>query len=505
MANEVNILVTATDRASAVLNKATGGVKGLSSTFQNLTGISLGAAGAITGVVAAIKSSIDFTVKYADQVQNLARNIGATTQEASRLIQVSDDVKVSVEQLGTGLKAAITRGYEPTIEGLGEMSDAYLAIQDPIARSKYLIDTFGRSGLEMARLMELGSAGIKSMGENAKMVLTPADIDRMNKFYLATDDLNDSFDQLKVTIGLTAAGPLTQFFQTMSNGIQTMGEVDLVGTNFMMNLHDILYNTGGAESATNQWMESMRNAAIPVDSWAASWKQAGDAASNAGVQTDSAVTEVQTALDRLNGMDTNLSGKIAGMLDKEAFAQAGGDAVQAYVDQINTAFANGQITEAQWKTMTEGAYVAAQQVDVALGTITGDEAAANISRTLNVSLAAASQMVKDTATNIDAIKSKDVYITVTTYYRSIYVTDKNYSPRSEGDAFGGSYRMNSFGNSFKIPAAFGFEGFPTPMGTASGGERMTITPEGENQEIDLSQRTIQKLALAMRDIGLTSV
>jgi hypothetical protein len=502
MPNEVNILITATDKASAVLNKATGGVKGLNQSFQTMTGISLTAAGGIAAVVAGIKTSIDFTMKYADEVSNLSRNIGATTQEASRLIQVSDDVKISTEQLSTAMKGAITKGYAPTIDGLMKMSDAYLAIHDPIARSKYLVDTFGRAGLEMGRLMELGSAGIRKAGESAKMILSPADIQKMKDYYAATDSLGDSFDQMKVSVGLTTAGPLKDFFNTMSNGVDVMGQLNLVNTNFMMNLHDIIYNTkqGGA---TEAWMKGLKEqaeaAAMPVDSWATSWRKGADALKDASGAAAAAAGPIAA----LQGIDIGIGDKIATDLAKVNWSEAGGAAITDFKAQIDSAFNEGTISEEAWNNMSGQAYVAAQQVDVAVGTITGDEAAQNIAGTLNVSLTDAKQLAGDTRDYIDNIKSKEVHIRIVTEYITSY--DKQYLP--SGWAFGGSAHVGpaAFGKTFKIPAAFGFEGFPTPMGTASGGERVTVTPEGQNQEMDLSEKTIRRMLLMMRDVKLTSL
>jgi hypothetical protein len=406
VSNEVNILITATDRASAVLTKATGGVKGLNSSFQSLTGISLGAAGGIAAVVAGVKQSIDFTMKYADEVSNLSRTIGATTQESSRLIQVSDDVKISTDQLTVALNASITKGYAPTIDGLMHMSDAYLAIQDPIARAKYLVDTFGRSGREMGRLMELGSEGIKKAGESAKMILSPADIQKMKDFYLATDDLSDSFDALKVSVGLAASGPISQFFQTLSNGITVMGQLDRVNTNFMMNLHDILYGTKSG-GATEQWLNDLRVA------------------------------------------DENLNKE----LDKTP------PKIQAIGDEAN-------------KQVTPTGSLADQMYAMV--------------RYLN--------------------GLHDKTYTITTILKTLMITGTGNTVFTGGGGSRSAPNMNAFGGSYKIPAAFGFEGAnPAPGLSASGGERVTVTPEGQNQEVDLSEKTIRKMMLMMRDVRLTSL
>ena len=410
MTNKVEILVTATDKASAVLKQSTGGLKGLNDSIKAATGINFGYAAGLTAVVAGVKSSINYTMKYAEQVQNLSRNIGASTQEASRLIQVSDDVKLSVESLEAGLKGAIVKGYQPTIKGLAEMSDQYLAIQDPIQRSKFLVDTFGRAGLEMGKLMELGADGIKKMGEEAKMVLSPADIQRMNDFYKATDDIEDSVNSLKVSLALTTAGPLSKFLDTLSDGVDIAPKL---------------------------------------------YKNLNQAASVM-------LTKMPPALKIMMGISPEIEASL-----------------QATVDW------NDALSETPGKIKNIG--TAADRTNEHLGK-------------------SADYMYK-LISYMSGLRDKSY--TITQYLR--YVTLTGSPGGMLTGAGGGGSRMgpafsNAFGGSYKIPAAFGFEGAsPTAGVTASGGERVTITPEGENQEIDLSKRTIQRLALAMRDLGMTRV
>ena len=435
MANKVEILVTATDKASAVLNKATGGVKGLSSAFQGVTGISLGTAGAISAVAAAVQQSVKFTMDYANQVETLSRNIGATTEEASRLIQVSDDVKLSVGDLETGLKSAITKGYEPTIDGMMKMANQYTAIQDPIARSKFLVDTFGRSGLEMGKLMELGADGIKKLGKEAKMILSAGDLARMNDYYKATDSLNDSVNQLKVSFGLMSAGPLAWLADKLASGIDLWGSLN-------DQIHEV---------------------------------------ANAVGEFDVPLKKLILVLNPLQSPIENI-GEALGIIKDDAPEVADG------IKQIGDA---GKKTGDTIKTNTLPNFMAL-----------ADAIADNV------------PTVKTYAQTIYALSGyisglRDKSFTITQYMR--YVTLSGNNPQILSGAGGGGSRMgvafaNAFGGSYRIPAAFGFEGANVGPGlTASGGERVTVTPEGQNQELDLSMKTIKRLALAMRDIGLTSV
>lgn len=177
------------------------------------SGISL-ARQAFAAVQGTIDATIGSTVEYAAQVRTLSRTIGGSAEETSKLIQAADDVGISVDSLSGAMEAAIRKGVRPTIEGLGQLSEEYLAIQDPIERSKFLMDNFGRSGTDLAALMEKGAAGIKKMGDSAKatgQVMSGEAIQAARNYEIAIDELSDRFEGLKISIANKAIPAVTEF------------------------------------------------------------------------------------------------------------------------------------------------------------------------------------------------------------------------------------------------------------------------------------------------------
>lgn len=175
----------------------------------------------------AYDATIGTTLEYADQVRNLGRAIGASAEESSKLIQAADDVFVSFDQLQTGMRAAIRKGFEPSIEGLGKLSDAYLAIQDPIERTKFLMDTFGRSGADLAPLMEKGAAGIKKMGdaaEDAGQVLSQQDLKATLELKEAIDSLQDSVQGLVLSFSRDAIPVLRDWAKAEADALSVQHE-----------------------------------------------------------------------------------------------------------------------------------------------------------------------------------------------------------------------------------------------------------------------------------------
>lgn len=192
--------------------KATGAVTGQSglSLTELRSGLMLAEQGA-RAVSAAIHSVIDPTTQLADQIRELQNTIGGSAEDASKLIQAANETGVSFGSLESGLKAAIrtmksskSEGIEPNIAGLAILADKYVAIQDPIQRTKFLMDNFGRSGADLTQMMKLGGNAIRDMGDQTQamgLVMTQEGVDAAYKYEQSMRNLDDAVMGLKISIG----------------------------------------------------------------------------------------------------------------------------------------------------------------------------------------------------------------------------------------------------------------------------------------------------------------
>jgi len=157
-------------------------------------------------------------VNYAEQVKNMSRSLGASAEETSRLIQVADDVRISYDSLNVAMKMAQKDGITPNIEGLAKLSDQYLSLAPGVERTKFLLDKFGKSGLEMGKLMEKGGDGIrkasKAVSEN--LIMTEKGIEKSDKYQAKLDDLSDSWTGLSVALGDVAIEPVTNALENLN-------------------------------------------------------------------------------------------------------------------------------------------------------------------------------------------------------------------------------------------------------------------------------------------------
>ena len=243
MANEVAIILKAVDKASGEINKVTTAGGKLSAGFKALTGFSLGAAGGLAAAGIAsqklyqfIKSSIDETEKYVTSITDMARVLGMSTEETSRLVQASDDLFISQEKLNVAMLAASRQGIDVSIDGLKKLSGEYLALNEGAARSQFVMKTFGRSGSEMGKLLEIGANGIDAataaIADN--LIVTAKSRVDIENYKRSIDNLNDSWQGIKYTVGNEVIPVLSAYLDLLnSNTTETR---DLTAAQEMFNL-----------------------------------------------------------------------------------------------------------------------------------------------------------------------------------------------------------------------------------------------------------------------------
>lgn len=270
------------------------------------------AVGGFRTVQAAVQSVIDPTVEYAGQVRTLGRTIGASAEESSKLIQAADDVGVSVDTLQGALEAAIKRGVEPTIEGIGKLADEYNAIEDPIARTKFLMDKFGKSGADLAPLMEQGADGIAAAGEEAErlgLVLSEEGVQSAREYEIAVDNLEDALNGLKITIGQKVIPIITDLFTSMADGIQLQAALNAAADDGVITQEEAaivwqkvrmgVIDAGDALADLTTKVETHRAKLEEVDPFVQNLRQSNE---DAAVATEAFSNQIQSQTQWLNDL-----------------------------------------------------------------------------------------------------------------------------------------------------------------------------------------------------------
>lgn len=206
--------------------------KGLNSTVQQMTGFNLAqlsAAGAAALVARQVGESIRFFASYAEEVRELSAATGMSNEESSRMIQLFDDANVSTEALTMAARQMVRQGIAPNIDNIAKLADEYNALEDPLEKSKLLMDNFGRSGLEMGKLLEMGSDAIREAGKSAELfgqVLDDEAIAAAEEYRLALDNLSDASEGLKISLGKE----LVPMLADVANEVNRVVEEHLMAT-----------------------------------------------------------------------------------------------------------------------------------------------------------------------------------------------------------------------------------------------------------------------------------
>jgi len=196
----------------------------------------------------------EFTT-YAKTVEDMARVTGSSAEEVSRLIQVSDDLQISTASLEQAMAGAVRKGIDPSVDSIASLADEYLALAPGLERSKFLTDKFGRSGLEMAKLMEQGGDKIREMGEavDDSLIITEDAIAANQEYYAAMDNLNDIIQGVKLEFAQGLIPVLSKVAKLMEE-VRKKGEESKSG--FQEEAKQILITSNGYDEYRKQMFEA---------------------------------------------------------------------------------------------------------------------------------------------------------------------------------------------------------------------------------------------------------
>lgn len=214
--NVIEILIKATNDA-----KTKAAFKDLQANYLNIR----------TGISDALRLAGQFydfaiakTVDYAKSVRDLSQNLNITTEEASRLIQIADDYGVSVDQISRSLEMMTKNGVAPSVEKLAELSDKFLATQDPTERAAMATKLFGKSWADLTPILLLGGDALRKQadGVNSALVLTEKQVQAARDLEIQQDNLNDQWAVLSTMMGNRAIPAMTGFLGVTNALIEQM-------------------------------------------------------------------------------------------------------------------------------------------------------------------------------------------------------------------------------------------------------------------------------------------
>ena len=299
-----------------------------------------GVIAALVGVVLAIKSAVDETVKYASSVRDLAAIGNTSTESASRFIQVLDDYKISAADALLATRALTNNGLTPSIDTLASLSDQYLAITDAQKKNEFVLKNLGRGGLQWIEVLKKGSTAIKAQGAAISdgLILSEKAVEQAREYEIALDSWNDTVLQAKIALGTGLLPVLTDVINFFMRGYDA-------GKIFYGALFD-------GEKGVVGYFEALKMATDAQDAQTASMMGTAEATDGASVSaTDNAAAvdaqkeAVEAAQQALDDYKNKLEEISQANQDAESFIQSYADFQKGYDDEHLDAV--NQLIEAQ--------------------------------------------------------------------------------------------------------------------------------------------------------------
>ncbi len=221
--NTVTIDIVGNDLAEKAFDAVKAKLKEIGGTagMVGLTALTMGAT-----IVSAMSKAAAAAQAYDQQVKELMLRTGGTAEETSRLIQTVDDAGISYETLSTAMRFAVKNGIEPNIESIARLSTEYLALESPVARGQFLLDKFGRSGMDMARIMDMGGESIMRMSQSVQenLIVTDKAIQQSEEYRVNVDNLKDAWEGYVVLTGNQVIPVISDEIGEINNLISSLQE-----------------------------------------------------------------------------------------------------------------------------------------------------------------------------------------------------------------------------------------------------------------------------------------
>lgn len=316
-----------------------------------------------------IVSTVTATTDLARQVRDLSLATGTAPEQASRLLQVLDDYEISAQQMGTAMRTLRQFGVVPTVDSLADLSDQFLALPSGIDRTNFLMERFGRTGLQMANLLAQGGDRIRSMGAavDEALIFTQDAIDATERYRLGVDTLNDRVLALKVSIGERLIPVLTQWIESSLAQAEAQRQLGMSlqqagpeGWALVRQIEERMQAENAARLSTLGLADATEELAGGLGSVERAGREAGGAVHGAAVAFDTA--------------NTSLGSLISTFRDRVRWVTGGGLQIEQAAQQVMDAVRSGAITPEQADEMLRPIHAAALGLQTEIGMIRPNDA-----------------------------------------------------------------------------------------------------------------------------------
>ena len=384
------------------LKSTVGGVIGGPGLF-NQGGVA--AAGAITGIVAGLRDSIDDWSKYAEEMGRASEAAGISVEDMSRITQAADDARVDVGKLQGAFEIALKNGFQPSIDNLADLADEIKGISDPTERAARLSKIFGKSWEDVYAFLKDGGQAIRAntAAISDSMIVTQDAVDLNREYIKALDDWGDAWQGLSNTAAQTVLPALTGQAKVLAEDLQLLADGVPLWEVLKHNQSEYALQAALSADGMKEW--GMRYQGL-ADLAKQAAPEVVDETEKITTATEGAATAARDLVNQfvtLDQIDPSFGSDIKSALDDLAFYMAGGLPLQQMTESIKKAFNEGKISPEMAQDMFAEAFIAEQGFEVKMGKIDAREAAKNIQEQLGGSLTEAAAKVDVIMGKLDSL------------------------------------------------------------------------------------------------------
>jgi len=231
--SNTQIVITAEDKTAAAFATAKAGLEKFTASFSALSGV-LGAGITVGGLAASIKSTIDL----GDQMNDLSQRVGINVRDLATWKLAADQSGTSIDSVAKGVKGlskymvengdALKKAGITATDANGaliQLSDIFSAMPDGVEKTALAVELFGKSGMDMIPMLNLGSKGLGDASEKAREYG-----ERMAALAPMADKFNDQMAELAlqskvagINLAVQVVPSLTKFAEQLNEGIRIAG------------------------------------------------------------------------------------------------------------------------------------------------------------------------------------------------------------------------------------------------------------------------------------------
>ena len=426
------------------------------------------------GAVRAVyNQTVGAATAYAEVIGSTSRALNIHADQASRVLQVMDDLGVSQGDFTSAARIALSQGVIPNIGGLADVSDHYLSLSSATERAAYAQQTFGRNWMAMTRVLEAGGAALRSMadGVEAGLVLTDEAIRQTERYRLSVDAMSDQWESFTVGMGTRVIPPLTTYLTALNKSMRAFGLYDprralafFAELGAISRAQEAIDQMANLRDHAERLSEDLpRTGAVAGELWL-TLNEGRNAGENAAAGLSAPIGPSQALRDALAGANTNLAGLIETFRTNMAWVTGGGLQLQAAAQQVIGAVQRGAITPEQADTLFRPIEAAALGLQEDIGAITMTDAARTMAEDWGGTWSAARTEIgraRDEIATIPEVVRSDILVAV-----RWQLYGPSGAPGGHGFQHGGAFTVGGPGGTDRSPVHF----------MATRGERVIVMP-----------------------------